>query len=167
MNIIKSMKDEIRNEINYYPFWCRMEKCSKWRIQKWGTTCSFSKLQPKLFCLLQGVPQNTHHFVLSNFLTSLAATIKSRDISDMSSACSYRICYFLCYLFPRCNFVQDITKRATRSLNWNWQNDAICYIYWIQCLTVSRRIPLVSLGFLMFFLYKSFKLKVHVNLKVA
>ena len=39
---------------------------------------------------IQGVPQNTHHFVSYNFLASLPATIRSKDIFTMPSPFSYR-----------------------------------------------------------------------------
>jgi hypothetical protein len=153
INILKfSQKTSVCSKPN--SFWAAINEI--WHESR---ICPNNLIEFNFPCLdmLQDVPQHAPFcfFYFLDFLCSYNL------IFDLSSACRYRICYLL----PRCNFVQDITKRVTRSPN--WQNILLGFIYLIQCLTVSRGIPLVFLGFLIYFLCKSFKLEVHVNLLVA
>ena len=105
----------------------------EYKVNIWPIQNSVKKLNTMFFnntvsglWILQGVPQNTQHFVLSNFMASFAATIKSKDIFDMPSSCSYRKYPFLS---PRCFLVKDIKKTETSSPNWNGQNNTMGYIH--------------------------------------
>ena len=78
---------------------------------------------PMFFGLrVQGVPQNTHHFVLSNFSASSVATIKSQDIFDMFSSCSLQKCPLLKSYVLFCQRYCKMSYNESKLILIKWHN---------------------------------------------